>query len=83
MHLSKLIDEDVYKLYNIEIKCLFTNHRSNTRIALLYDVKIIILLLYQSKKEFVADQSKHTLRFQRPRIMKVSILLVCVMMLEG
>ena len=66
MHLSKLIDEDVYKLYNIEIKCLFTNHRSNTRISSLYDVKIIIILLYQSKKEFVANQSKNYFAIPTP-----------------
>jgi hypothetical protein len=51
MHVSKLIDK-VCKLYNIDVSSLMTGAILGS--AVLYDVK-----LYQSKKEFIADQRKH------------------------
>jgi hypothetical protein len=52
MHVSKLIDKEVCKLYKIDVSSLMTGAILGS--AVLYDVK-----LYQSKKEFIADQRKH------------------------
>jgi predicted transcriptional regulator len=52
VHASKVIDKEVCKLYNIDISSLITGAILGS--AVLYDVKI-----YQSKKQFIADQSKH------------------------
>jgi ASCH domain len=52
VHASKAIDKEACKLCNIDIFSLMIVAIVGS--AVLYDVK-----LYQSKKEFVADQSKH------------------------
>lgn len=52
IHASKTINNETCKVYNIDMSSLITGAIVGS--ALLRDVK-----LYQSKKEFVADQSKH------------------------
>ncbi|MDQ4101748.1 MAG: ASCH domain-containing protein [Thermoproteota archaeon] len=52
VHASKAIDKEACKSCNIEICSLITGAIVGS--AILYDVK-----LYQSKEEFIADQSKH------------------------
>ena len=52
IHASKTIYSKACKLYNIDISSLITGAIVGS--ALLYDVK-----LYQSEREFMADQSKH------------------------
>jgi len=53
IHASKAIDKEACKSYdNIDIPSLTTGAIVGS--AVLYDVK-----LYQSKEEFIADQSKH------------------------
>jgi hypothetical protein len=52
IHASKAIDKEACKSCNIEICSLITGAIVGS--AVLYDVK-----LYQSKEEFIADQSKH------------------------
>jgi predicted transcriptional regulator len=52
VHASREVDKPVCKLYNINRSSLITGAILGS--AVLYDVK-----LYQSKKEFIADQSKH------------------------
>ena len=53
VHASKAIDKEACKLYNnIDISSLITGAILGS--AVLHGVK-----LYQSKKEFIADQSKH------------------------
>jgi hypothetical protein len=52
IHASKSTDRETCKLHNIDISSLITGALVGS--AILCDVK-----LYQSKKEFIADQSKH------------------------
>ena len=52
IHASKAINSKACKLYNIDVSSLIT--RAIVGSALLHDVK-----LYQRRKEFIADQSKH------------------------
>jgi hypothetical protein len=52
IHASKAINKEACKSCNIDIPSLITGAIVGS--AVLYDVK-----LYQSKEEFIADQSKH------------------------
>jgi predicted transcriptional regulator len=52
IHASKAIDKDACKVHGVDISSLTNGAIVGS--AVLYDVK-----LYQSKKEFIADQSKH------------------------
>jgi hypothetical protein len=52
IHVSKAIDKEACKSFNIEICSLITGAIVGS--AVFYDVK-----LYQSKGEFIADQNKH------------------------
>jgi predicted transcriptional regulator len=52
IHASKAINSKACKLYNIDVSSLIKGAIVGS--ALLHDVK-----LYQRRKEFIADQSKH------------------------